>query len=341
MIHGHGDDRYLFNYNIVADFSSNVYYGGWATGLQQHLTTCLQKVRNYPEANAQRLQAALAEWHSLTPGQILVTNGATEAFYLVAHAFRGKSATIVIPAFAEYEDACRANDLGINYLHWDDLQPDTVFDTDIVFFGNPNNPTGAVLHPATIKQLLEHHSKTMFVIDEAYVDFTVDIISMIPTLDQYPNLIIIKSLTKTYSIPGLRLGYILSSEAVINNILPYKMPWSVNALAIEAGLFIAGHRQEIILPTADLTWEAFHLIGALRAIGNISIRHTHTNFFLCETDKGTAAALKQFLLQTAGLLIRDASNFRSLTPQHFRIAAQRREQNVLLVKGIRAWMESF
>lgn len=341
MINGHGDDRYLFNYNIVADFSSNVYYEGFSAGLQQHLTACLHKVNNYPEANAQRLQSALAEWHLLAPAQVLVTNGATEAFYLVAHAYRGKSATIVIPAFAEYEDGCRTNDLQIRYLHWDDLRPDTVFQTDIVFFGNPNNPTGAILQPATIKQLLDHHPETMFVIDEAYVDFTVDVISMVPSLDQYPNLIIIKSLTKTYSIPGLRLGYILSSEAVINKILPFKMPWSVNALAIEAGLFIAQHRQEMALPVSALIRDTQALINNLHTLDNISVRKTHTNFFLCQTAKGTAADLKQFLLQTAGLLIRDASNFRSLTPQHFRIATQRREQNTLLVKGISLWMDSF
>jgi threonine-phosphate decarboxylase len=340
MINGHGDDRYLFNYDIVADFSSNVYYEGMSAGLQQHLTNCLHKINNYPEANAQRLQAALAEWHAVTPAQVLVTNGATEAFYLVAHAYRRKSATIIIPAFAEYEDACRANDLQIDYLRWDDLRSDTIFQTEIVFFGNPNNPTGAVLYPDTVKQLLEHNSRTMFVIDEAYVDFTVDIISMISSLNQYPNLIIIKSLTKTYSIPGLRLGYILSNEAVINNILPSKMPWSVNALAIEAGLFIAAHRQEMVLPIKDLTWDTLDLIDALNKIGKVSIRKTHTNFFLCQTTEGTAAELKQFLLQTAGLLIRDASNFKSLTPQHFRIATQRKEHNVLLVNTVRAWMNS-
>ncbi len=341
MINGHGDDRYLFNYNIIADFSSNVFYEGSSDKLNSHLTDCLHKINNYPEANAQRLQAALADWHSIKPGQVLVTNGATEAFYLVAHAYRRKSATIVIPAFAEYEDGCRANDLQVDHLHWDDLRPDTVFRTDIVFFGNPNNPTGAILHPETIKKLLDHHPETMFVIDEAYVDFTVDVISMVPSLDEYPNLIIIKSLTKTYAIPGLRLGYILSSEAVINNILPSKMPWSVNALAIEAGLFIAQHREEMALPVSTLTWDALELISALNNIGNISIRKTHTNFFLCQTSKGTAAELKLFLLQTEGLLIRDASNFKSLTPQHFRIATQRKEQNALLVNAIKSWMDSF
>lgn len=341
MINGHGDDRYLFNYDIVADFSSNVYYEGCSAGLKQHLTDCLHKINNYPEANAQRLQTALAEWHALSPAQVLVTNGATEAFYLVAHAYRRQSATIVIPAFAEYEDACLANDLDITYLLWDELRPDTVFSTGIVFFGNPNNPTGAILRPLTIQQLLEKHPETMFVIDEAYVDFTVDVISMVPYLDHYPNLIIIKSLTKTYSIPGLRLGYILSNQAVIEKVLPSKMPWSVNALAVEAGLFIAQHRQEMTLPVADLTWDTMELLSALNSIGDISARNTHTNFFLCHTTKGTAADLKLFLLQTSGLLIRDAANFKSLTPQHFRIATQRKEQNVLLVKGIKSWTEIF
>lgn len=341
MINGHGDDRYLFNYKIVADFSSNVYYKGFSDRLNSHLMDCLYKINNYPESNAQGLQTALADWHTLTPAQVLVTNGATEAFYLVAHAYRRKSATIVIPAFAEYEDACQANDLRINYLHWDELCPQTNFDTDIVFFGNPNNPTGAILHPHTVHQLLAANPEVTFVVDEAYVDFTADAISVISYLDLYPNLIIIKSLTKTYSIPGLRLGYILSNEIVINSILPSKMPWSVNALAIEAGLFIARHRQEMLLPVAALTMDTLALINDLNALGNISISKTHTNFFLCRTTKGAAADLKQYLLQTSGLLIRDASNFKSLTPQHFRIATQRPEHNALLVKGIAAWMDSF
>jgi threonine-phosphate decarboxylase len=341
MINGHGDDRYLFNYNIVADFSSNVYYKGFSDRLSSHLMDCLYKINNYPESNAQRLQAALAEWHKMRSEQVLVTNGATEAFYLVAHAYRRRSATIVIPAFAEYEDACIANDIQINYLPWDELHSQTTFGTDVVFFGNPNNPTGAILHRQTIQQLLEANPEVIFVVDEAYVDFTVDAVSVVAYLDLYPNLIIIKSLTKTYSIPGLRLGYILSNEIIINNILPSKMPWSVNALAIEAGLFIAQYRQEMLLPVSALTMDTLALVSDLNTLNDLSISKTHTNFFLCKTAKGTAAELKLFLLETAGLLIRDASNFKSLTPQHFRIATQRKEQNALLVKWIKAWMDSF
>ncbi|TWV96236.1 pyridoxal phosphate-dependent aminotransferase [Chitinophaga pinensis] len=340
MINGHGDDRYLFNYPVKADFSSNVYYEGFAGGLRQHLTDCLYKLNNYPEANAQRLQQALADWHQLTAEQVLVTNGATEAFYLVAHAFRRKSVTIAIPAFAEYEDASQANDLSISYIHYDELHADTRFIADLVFFGNPNNPTGAVLQPATIRTLLTAHPQTIFMIDEAYVDFTEEVISMVGDINQLSNLIIIKSLTKTYSIPGLRLGYILSNADIIHQILASKMPWSVNALAIEAGLYIAQHRETLALPIARLRKDTLELMTTVRNIEGIQIRDTHTNFFLSRTKTGTAADLKRYLLQNEGLLIRDAANFKSLTPQHFRVATQRPEENQLLIKGIQAWINS-
>jgi threonine-phosphate decarboxylase len=340
MINGHGDDRYLFNYPVKADFSSNVYYEGFAGGLRQHLTDCLYKLNNYPEANAQRLQQALADWHQLSPEQVLVTNGATEAFYLVAHAFRRKSVTIAIPAFAEYEDACQANDLSVNYINYDELEAAIRFTSDLVFFGNPNNPTGAVLHPETIRELLTAHPQTIFVIDEAYVDFTEEAISMVGAIDQLPNLIIIKSLTKTYSIPGLRLGYILSNAGIIQQILLSKMPWSVNALAIEAGLYIAQHRDTLALPIAQLRKDTLALIAAVKNIEGIQVRDTQTNFFLSRTNAGTAADLKRYLLQNEGLLIRDAANFKSLRPQHFRVAAQRPEENQLLIKGIQAWINS-
>lgn len=329
MLNGHGDDRYQFNKAIIADFSSNVFYEGLSAGLKQQLALSLEKLNNYPEVNAQSLQQALAAWHQLAPSQVLVTNGATEAFYLIAHAYRNKSVTILIPAFAEYEDACRANDLGI---HCVTTLPAT-FSTDLVFFGNPNNPTGAILSTTIIKNILNTNPDTMFVIDEAYIDFTKEMVSMVAYLSDFKNLIIVKSLTKTYSIPGLRLGYLLSN--ITDRILPYKMPWSVNALALEAGLYITEHATA--LPLDTLLADTQELMAELRQY--VTVFDSHTNFFLCHTDKGTAADLKLFLINE-GILIRDAANFKSLGPGHFRIATQTKEQNRLLIKGIRAWINS-
>ena len=334
MITGHGDDRYLFNKDIIADFSSNVYYKGLSIGLVQHLQTQLFRLKHYPEANARSLQQALAAWHGVSEDAVLAANGATEAFYLVAHAWRRTEATIVIPAFAEYEDACRINDLQVHYLHWEKLQPDTKIITSLVFLGNPNNPTGALLSLDFLKTLIQNNPAATFVIDEAYVDFTAERASLAGA--DLPNLIIIKSLTKTYAIPGLRLGYLLSTPTNIRKIEASKMPWSVNALAIEAGLYIAGHREQLTWPVKELLADTQVLMAALSV--HAEVLPTHTNFFLCRTLKGTAAELKAYLVEEHGVLIRDASNFKSLSPVHFRVATQCPEKNALLIKGLNAWM---
>ncbi|RFM32941.1 pyridoxal phosphate-dependent aminotransferase [Chitinophaga silvisoli] len=337
MILGHGDDRYLYSREILADFSSNVYYKGLSIGLVQHLSTQLFRLKNYPEANAQSLQEALAQWHEIRPAQVLATNGATEAFYLVAHAWRGQSATIVIPAFAEYEDACRINDLTVSYLEWNALKQDSTFETALVFLGNPNNPTGALLPVDFLRRLLQHNPFVTFVVDEAYVDFTLSRESMVGSLEDLANLIIIKSLTKTYAIPGLRLGYLLSNDSAIEKITASKMPWSVNALAIEAGLYITAHKEKLTFNVEDLLQDTAALMAALSI--HVNVIPTHTNFFLCELVRGTAAELKAYLVEEHGLLIRDASNFKSLGERHFRVATQTPDKNALLVKGINAWME--
>ncbi|OMP76812.1 aminotransferase class I/II-fold pyridoxal phosphate-dependent enzyme [[Flexibacter] sp. ATCC 35208] len=337
MILGHGDDRYLYSREILADFSSNVYYKGLSIGLVHHLSTQLFRLKNYPEANAQSLQEALAQWHEITPSQVLATNGATEAFYLVAHAWRGQSATVVIPAFAEYEDACRVNDISVSHLEWSSLKQDTTFATELVFLGNPNNPTGALLSVDFLQALLLNNTTITFVIDEAYVDFTHERKSLVNSLDDLPNLIIIKSLTKTYAIPGLRLGYLLSSTDTIAKITVSKMPWSVNALAIEAGLYIVAHKEQLTFNAVDLLQDTANLMAALSI--HVKVMPTQTNFFLCELINGTAADLKAYLVEEHSLLIRDASNFKSLSPKHFRVATQTPEKNALLIKGINAWME--
>ncbi|SFW34821.1 pyridoxal phosphate-dependent aminotransferase [Chitinophaga sancti] len=336
MILGHGDDRYLYSREILADFSSNVYYKGLSIGLIQHLSTQLFRLKNYPEANAQSLQEALAQWHAITPAQVLATNGATEAFYLVAHAWRRQSATIVIPAFAEYEDACRVNDISVSYLEWSALQQDSSFETELVFLGNPNNPTGALLTVDFLRNLLQHNPAVTFVIDEAYVDFTLARASLVDSLGELPNLVIIKSLTKTYAIPGLRLGYMLSNAETISAITASKMPWSVNALAIEAGLYITAHKETLTFRVEELLQDTVALMAALRIY--VNVMQTNTNFFLCELLRGTAAELKAYLLEEHGLLIRDAGNFKSLSERHFRVATQTPEKNALLIKGIDAWM---
>ena len=337
MILGHGDDGYLHQDTIKANFSSNVFYEGLPKGLKEYLSLHWDKLTRYPEANAESLQETVAHWHQLKPQQILITNGATEAFYLIAHHLQKKSATIIIPSFAEYEDACRVHNVPTDFIQWSAVSETTRFSTQAVFFGNPNNPTGLIFTKKMLHSLLENNTDTLFVIDEAYVDFTSNVITMVNEINTFPNLVLVKSLTKTYSIPGLRLGYIISQQQNILAIQLAKMPWSVNTMAIEAGKFIVENAADIALPLKRLLSDTLDLMNSLQQIENIEVYPTTTNFFLCQTKVKTAAVLKKYLLNTHQLLIRDASNFKGLTPHYFRIAAQTPEQNQLLIDAIRQW----
>jgi threonine-phosphate decarboxylase len=341
MLLGHGDDGHLYQSAAVANFSSNVYYPGFSEDLGVFLSAQMLKVKNYPEPNSESLRKALAKFHVLEDSQLLVTNGATDAFYLVAHAFKKSTATIVIPSFAEYEDACRLYGMEISFLAWDGLKGDTRFGTSLVFICNPNNPNGAIVSKEVIRCLLNTHQDTVFVLDEAYIDFTFSVASSVDLLKEFPNLLIVKSLTKTFAIPGLRLGYLLGSKDMITRISRYKIPWSVNTLAVEAGKYIVENHEALALPLKEMLAETKTLRVSVNSIRGIQALESHTTFFLCHTAHDDAASLKDFLMKHFRLLIRDASNFRGLSKNHFRIASQSAEENKLLIKALATWSARF
>ena len=107
MLYGHGDNGYRLGGDIIADFSTNVWYGGEPQGLKEHLFRQWRLINRYPEVLGESLAARAAQHHGLNPENILVTNGATESIYLTAQAFSGSRSAIVIPSFSEYGDACR------------------------------------------------------------------------------------------------------------------------------------------------------------------------------------------------------------------------------------------
>ena len=144
-------------------------------------------------------------------------------------------------------------------------------------------------------------------------------------------------MTKTYAIPGLRLGYILGDPGMIKRLQELKSPWSVNTLALEAGKYIFDYYQKLRLPLENLLQEKEFLVRELQKNPAIKVHASHTHFFLAETGKGTAAGLKQFLLEGYGILIRDASNFRGLGEKHFRLATLSHEKNQLLIKALLEW----
>ncbi|WP_299530224.1 aminotransferase class I/II-fold pyridoxal phosphate-dependent enzyme [Ulvibacterium sp.] len=334
MIYGHGDDLYRYNGKIKHNFSSNVYYKGCPLELLTKISSALSILENYPSPTAAELNEMAARKFRLHKDQFLFTNGATEAFYLIAHLFSGASAAIVAPTFSEYENACKIHGLDYHLVDKTRFNPN---DYQVVFICNPNNPDGTFFSAEVLTQLIEEAPDTTFVIDEAYIEFTDQIESLGPLVKGLNNLIVVRSLTKTFAVPGIRLGYIISCSRIIEQLLSKKMPWSVNALAIQTGLQVFEHYDRWLFNIEELLQATREFIRELSAIPWLQVKPTYTTYFLVELKKGTASALKEFLATQHGILIRDATNFQRLHGEHIRLSTQSPGANAALIKALRLW----
>ena len=336
MITGHGDDLYNFNTDIQYNFSSNVYPGGPAPGLLAHLKSEISSIAQYPSPDARELSALTAERLGLNASQVIFTNGATEAFYLMAQCFKDTSAAVPAPAFAEYEDAARAHGLKTNYFNMRAM-PQYHFTEKIAFFGHPNNPDG-IIHPlTTIEKIISQYPETLFIADEAYIEFTEAAPDCLSLLNKYQNLAIIRSLTKTFVIPGLRLGYIIAPSGLIPQINQNKMPWNVNSLSIIAGKYITQHYDQLRFDVSTLRQQTEVFRQSLSSIKWAELWPTVTNYFLVKLKKGKASSLKKYLAEKHQILIRDANNFKGLEGEYIRLATQQAPANQALKKAMEEW----
>ena len=321
MLDGHGDDTYRYK-DVRINFSSNIPSHADLSELEAQLRSRLSVIRSYPEPSPRALETKIARSIGREPSDVLVTSGATEAIYLIAqavactfaHEGSGQTYTVVRPTFSEYDSACEM--YGMTETE----------DGTLCWLCNPNNPTGTIHHETYIRELARRHR--LLVIDQSYEDYTR---TPLPQVGDLPNVLLLHSMTKKHCIPGLRLGYVTGPAPLIARLRQYVRPWAVNALAIEAGLWLLAR------PVPDnALWlsEAQRLRAALNRLPGIRAFDTETNFLLCTIAGRTAADLKETLVRRHGILIRDAANFRGLTPHHFRVAAQLPEENDELVRTL-------
>ena len=336
MIEGHGDDLYKYGKKIVSNFSSNVYNRIDHSGLYQRLNERLSTICSYPEPMPYSLESEIARRYSLTPRQVCVTNGATEAIYLIAQVFQGRISAVLGPTFSEYADACRVHRHKVKPFYSLDALPE---DAELVWICNPNNPTGEVRNKEDLKALVDAHPDKLFIFDQSYEYFTLKSLLGIKEAASFPNVILLHSMTKQYAIPGLRVGYFTASEGLTDDVRCRRMPWSVNSLSIEAAKYLLEEGDGISADIPQLLAERERLTNLLLATGMLEIWPTDTHYMLIKLRMGKAAALKDFLAVNHGILIRDASNFEGLDERFFRIATQTPEENDKLVKAISEWME--
>jgi threonine-phosphate decarboxylase len=311
-----------------------VRYDGCPEKLLNHLRNQIKLVSNYPEPNAISLRKIIAEKYDLEAEQVLLCNGSSDGFYQIAQSFSGLRSAILHPSFSEYEDACKMHNHSIHFFRKEEFNDQPFNSFDLVWVGNPNNPDGHIFDLKHIQEVVAESAKTIFVIDEAFIQMNDSASSAISIIQKYQNLIVCRSLTKAFGIPGLRLGYLLSCKKVTKRLNEFAKPWSVNSMAIEAGKFILQHEEELMPDVKHIQMLSKSLQQEINQINGFDVLPSETGFFLVKMVKGTVSDLQKFLLQNHQLAIRSASNFRGLNEQFFRIGIQSEEKNDLLISAL-------
>lgn len=316
------------------DFAVNVWPAGPPEWLRAALASSLGRVASYPDPTEATL--ALAERHGRRPEEVLPLNGAAEAFWLLAAVLRPRKAVVLHPAFTEPEAALRVHGRSVTRAFRDPetfaLDPGAIpVDADLVVVGNPNNPTGN-LEPARTIEALARPGRVL-VVDEAFMEFCPGEPESLASRSDLPGLVVVRSLTKLWSLPGLRAGYVLASADLVARLRNVRQPWSVNGPALAATAACARANDEARARAAAVAEAREAFVAGLAGIPGLRVWPSVANFLLLQARDGTA--LHESLLRR-GVAVRPAWTFPGLTPDHLRIAVRRMEENERLLEAMRS-----
>ncbi len=330
----------------IIDFSVNTNpFGPPKTIRDVAIDRLLALASAYPEQDASKLAERLAEINDVKKEEIIVGNGAAELIFLLANVFQKKKVRIVEPAFSEYRDACLAHRCEVDRFvltePWqieENMIASLVQNIDLLFLCRPNNPTGVRYANETIVALIKEANRrgVYVVIDEAFYDFCKDADPLHTLLRTYPNVIILRSLTKMYAIAGLRLGYAIATEAIIRRLKELQPPWSVNGIAQELGRMLLDEGDFVKKTAAFIEAERTWLKAQLEQL-HFDVSPSTVNFFvLSEKEKGDLKELLRFLLKH-GIVARHTYNFRGLDGNYLRFAVKDRKSNEKLLEVLKKW----
>jgi len=334
----HGGDIYSNN-AVRLDFSVNTNPFGLPDAVRDALVSHVDEFINYPDPLCRELCAAIASYENVQAEWILCGNGAADLIYRLCFALKPRCALVCAPTFSEYERALEQVGSRIIYHNLTeengyDLKCEILdminTDLDMIFLCHPNNPTGRLIPDEIMERIMQkaRRTGTTVIVDECFLDFTTGK-SAKRFLQETPELILLKAFTKTYAMAGLRLGYIVSSNAkTLSKISSVAQCWSVSVPAQIAG----------VVALTDKNWhkKTLHLIKEERAFLTsmlknlgITVFHSDSNYILIRSDY----PLKELLLKK-GILIRHCENFKGLDSSYYRISIKKRHENEHLTRAI-------
>ncbi|MBF0377143.1 MAG: aminotransferase class I/II-fold pyridoxal phosphate-dependent enzyme [Desulfamplus sp.] len=354
MIKGHGGNVHALakqhNCSIdqIIDMSSNINPLGPPEGLEEFIVENIHLIRSLPLPDAADMTAAFSKYYKVPLNRVMAGNGTTWFIYTLPIALNSKKILIVGPTYSDYQDGCIMNQVTCEFCmtsEENNFQPDInkisemAKSSDTVIICNPNNPTGSLIPIDSIIELLKRHPATYFIIDESYLPFlqNAEKISLI-SQTSFPNLIVLSSMSKIFRIPGLRTGYLCADPDVIQKLMRYYQPWSVNALSQAATVHIL-ENYEVIEPFLEMTRsfveiEKEFFLDRVNLCKNIKFYPSKSYFILA---KLMGKINSDELCRKVGenkILIRNCSNFKGLSDRFVRFSLRDRETNLKLAKII-------
>lgn len=335
----------------VLDFSVNANPLGPPKVLEEEVARCFRDgaYRSYPDSNYEGLKAAIAHFHDVDEEHLIACNGASEALSLALISLRPKNLLVVSPSYGDYGLLSEGIGAGCRHLVMREVDGGFEFDAErvvdeveglggaVVVITNPNNPTGLVVEEAALSKLAEElRGRAWLLVDEVYAELSGYKGLIGRELD---NVIVVRSFTKVFGVPGLRLGFAYTpSRRVLRRMEAIRPTWNIGTIAEMAF-------RKVLVEAKDELWEfvrrSSRYIAEERAklassLSNLGyhVYESRANFLLLKHPWIDSIALRDELLREHGIHVRPAHTFHGLTRFHTRIAVRRRDENELLVRAL-------
>ena len=302
-----------------------------------------QWINSYPDIEYRDLKNIIAKYEKIDYETVFLGNGAVELFFFLVASQKPKKALIPVPTFMEYERACKGYDCEVSYFYLNAPEfkvnhsiLEAIDETiDMLFLCYPNNPTGQLISERLLEKIVKKAEllDIVIVIDESFLEFVPQAFDGKELLSETNKIVIVKSLTKFFAIPGLRLGYALTENPLlIAGLEKVTPPWRINSLAQQVGSSILKDQYYIDKSIAYIQRENNWLYNQLSAIEGINVLYSKVNFMLFRVDK--KIDIFNALLKM-NIFIRNCNTFKGLDKNYYRLAVKSRADNIRLINAIK------